>query len=294
MDRLKDLKRSSDIELYDTQNNTEKKSAGISNNKLGLFFTDIDNIKENIKQIKDSVEQIKSINQSIVHSTTSDEEEKYNIQLEFLVKSTNIKAKYTKEYLQRIKDGIKNDNKFPTEHQIRENLVNILIRKFIEIMNEYQHAQISLKNQMKKKEKRQVQIIKPNATSEEIDNDIRHGNNSTKIMKSIILSGPADAIVNTHNNIVDKHQDVLILESSIRELNQMFMDLALLVDNQGEFLDQIEQQVKQASDYIDSANQDMAKSIDYQKKIRYRQCCIVIIVVIILAIIIGVIVAKVG
>ena len=38
-------------------------------------------------------------------------------------------------------------------------------------------------------------------------------------------------------------QDVLKLEESVQELHQMFADFALLADQQGELLDQIEYQV---------------------------------------------------
>lgn len=43
--------------------------------------------------------------------------------------------------------------------------------------------------------------------------------------------------------VQDTYHDVRRLEASIIELHKMFMDLALLVDRQGEMLDQIEYQV---------------------------------------------------
>lgn len=43
--------------------------------------------------------------------------------------------------------------------------------------------------------------------------------------------------------VQDTYRDVRRLEASIIELHKMFMDLALLVDQQGEMLDQIEYQV---------------------------------------------------
>lgn len=43
--------------------------------------------------------------------------------------------------------------------------------------------------------------------------------------------------------VKDTYHDVRRLEASIIELHKMFMDLALLVDRQGEMLDQIEYQV---------------------------------------------------
>ena len=60
----------------------------------------------------------------------------------------------------------------------------------------------------------------------------------------------------------------------------MFLDFALLTEQQGELLDQIEFQVKQAADYVEDANVDVYESIEYQRKIRKKQCWIILIVVI--------------
>lgn len=77
-----------------------------------------------------------------------------------------------------------------------------------------------------------------------------------------------------------KYQDVLTLEQSVTELHQMFLDFALLTEQQGELLDQIEFQVKQAGDYVEEANVDVHQSIEYQKSIRKKQCWIILIVVV--------------
>lgn len=72
------------------------------------------------------------------------------------------------------------------------------------------------------------------------------------------------------------------------ELAQMFKDFALIVEQQGELLDQIEYQVKAASEYIDEGNVQMTEAIEIQISIRKKQCmcaaavvvCIIIIVVV--------------
>ena len=86
---------------------------------------------------------------------------------------------------------------------------------------------------------------------------------------------------------------MLTLEASVAELHQMFLDFALLTEKQGELLDQIEHQVKDASEYIDEGNAEMVQAIEIQKSIRYKQCCIATIILVIIGIIIAVIVAKV-
>lgn len=103
----------------------------------------------------------------------------------------------------------------------------------------------------------------------------------------------ADSIRNAYQNVADKYQDVLTLEASVAELHQMFLDFALLTEKQGELLDQIEHQVKDASEYIDEGNAEMVQAIEIQKSIRYKQCCIATIIIVIIGIIIGIVVAKV-
>lgn len=50
----------------------------------------------------------------------------------------------------------------------------------------------------------------------------------------------------------------------------MFMDFALLTEQQGELLDQIEFQVKQASDHVEQANEETYQAIEYQKEVRKK------------------------
>jgi t-SNARE complex subunit (syntaxin) len=92
-------------------------------------------------------------------------------------------------------------------------------------------------------------------------------------------------------NVADKYQDVLTLEASVAELHQMFLDFALLTEQQGELLDQIEHQVKAASEYIEEANVQMVGAIALQKSIRAKQCCICTFILVVIGIIVGVVVA---
>jgi hypothetical protein len=57
----------------------------------------------------------------------------------------------------------------------------------------------------------------------------------------------------------------------VAELHQMFLDFALLTEQQGELLDQIEFQVKNAADHVEDANVDVHEAIEYQKTIRKKQ-----------------------
>ena len=109
----------------------------------------------------------------------------------------------------------------------------------------------------------------------------------------VYLQGDAsDSIRNAYENVASKYQDVLVLEASVVELHQMFLDFALLTEEQGELLDQIEHQVKAAQEYIGDGNGYMEKAIETLKSITKKQCCIIITVFVIIAIIVAIVIGT--
>ncbi|XP_055306642.1 syntaxin-1A-like [Sitodiplosis mosellana] len=69
-------------------------------------------------------------------------------------------------------------------------------------------------------------------------------------------------------DIEARHADIIKLENSIRELHDMFMDMAILVESQGEMIDRIEYHVEHAVDYVQTATQDTKKAFEFETKAR--------------------------
>lgn len=95
-------------------------------------------------------------------------------------------------------------------------------------------------------------------------------------------------------DIEARHKDIIKLENSICELHDMFMDLAILVENQGEMIDRIQFHVSSASEYIDDAVPDTNRAMKYQRKSRRKNIliliCIIMLSILILLLIGGTIV----
>lgn len=291
-DRLKELKRNAappeHVSLEIDSGGGEALLSGDSSGFMSEFFETVDIVKQNILSIRMTTKRVTEINQQVVLATTSDMEAKLSKELTPLVNETNKKASLSKQLLQKLKeqtDSMKEGkgSKLVAELRVRDNLVNTLTRKFVDVMKEYQNAQQKYKTDIKKKVKRQVQIVKPDATSDEIDAVLKSGGGSGEVFKNAILKGEAaDSIRNAYRNVADKYQDVLTLEASVAELHQMFLDFAVLTEQQGELLDQIEFQVKAAADNVDSGNKDLTEAIDYQIAIRKKQCCCIGIIIVVL------------
>mmetsp|Transcript_39999 Transcript_39999/g.58817 ORF Transcript_39999/g.58817 Transcript_39999/m.58817 type:complete len:353 (-) Transcript_39999:192-1250(-) len=256
---------------------------------METFFQDVDNIKEDIEAIRDATKRIGEINEEAVLATTTAKEEDLSHQLKPLVDATNKRAKRTKNLLALIKEDNaklkKDDEVKQSDMRIRANLCNTLTRKFIAEMKLYQNAQQKYKSDIKKKVKRQVQIVQPDATDEDIDRVMKsEGGREALYQEAILVNRVNDSIKNTYATVAGKYQDVVTLETSVAELRQMFLDFAFLTEQQGELLDQIEFQVKSAGDYIEEANVEVHEAIEYQKKSRKKQCWIIVIVVVIVVV----------
>ena len=206
--------------------------------------------------------------------------------------TTNQRAARAKQLLQGMRETTEqmrhsSDAQQASELRVRENMCNTLTRKFVNIMQEYQESQQEYKVTIKRKVTRQVQIVKPDATTEDVDAVLKSGKNVGEVFKSAILNNTADPIQSAFQHAADKYQDVLRLEQSVSELHQMFMDFALLTEQQGELLDQIEHNVKTAADYIEQGNDDMVEAVKSAKSIMKIKIIIAVILIIVLIVILA-------
>lgn len=267
----KDVPSTKDIEMQ--QNNQE----------MELFYRAIDILNANIKVISQATKEIGVINDKSLHATTSAEEKNLSEQLTPLINSTNRKAKETKSLLGTLReetDEMKKTKKLSDSHlRSRETMNNTLTRKFVDEMKSYQQAQEKYKRGINDKVRRQVKSVKADATDEEIEEVLKsEGGRDALIKKTILAGGVNDQVKNTYDKVAGKYQDVLTLEQSIVELHQMFMDFALLTEQQGEQLDQIAYNVSQASDYIEAGNEQIHEAKTHQAAARKKQCMIILIV----------------
>ena len=253
------------------------------------FFQDIENIKLDISIISDATDQIVVLKDKAVLATGEAEESVISETIRTLVDQTNGRAKQCKNLLCLLKeenDSMKKEkrNKLTEEDtskiRVRENLVNTLLHKFINEVKRYQDVQEQYKSDIKKKVTRQIKIIQPDATEEEVDQIMRsEGGREALIQQQILHPDMNDKIRNEYRVVADKYQDIILIEASVAELHQMFLDFALLTEQQGEVLDDIEYNVKSAADHVEIGNEDIHKAIQYQKKVRKKRCFILLIVV---------------
>lgn len=69
-------------------------------------------------------------------------------------------------------------------------------------------------------------------------------------------------------DIEARHDDIMKLEKSIREVHDLFVDMATLIQKQGDKIDSIESHVTNTRSFVEKAVEQTSKALVYQGKAR--------------------------
>ncbi|XP_047178013.1 syntaxin-132-like [Vigna umbellata] len=139
-------------------------------------------------------------------------------------------------------------------------------------------------------ERRVFTVTGTRADEETIDRLIETGDSEQIFQKAIQEQGRGQ-IMDTLAEIQERHEAVRDVEKKLLDLQQIFLDIAVLVDGQGEMLDNIETQVSSAVDHVQQGNNALVKAKKLQKNSR-KWMCVAILILLIFIIIIVVSVIK--
>eukprot|EP00276_Gloeochaete_wittrockiana_P010735 CAMPEP_0184643928 /NCGR_PEP_ID=MMETSP0308-20130426/739_1 /TAXON_ID=38269 /ORGANISM="Gloeochaete witrockiana, Strain SAG 46.84" /LENGTH=315 /DNA_ID=CAMNT_0027072197 /DNA_START=138 /DNA_END=1085 /DNA_ORIENTATION=+ len=301
-DRLKDLKgadaEADSADLDDVELGEKKKRSSHDDSENGDdvedenggfmsdFFSDVGAIKASMATIKKNVKSIEQLQSKALTTIDVTQKEEITEELDELMTETNSMAQQIRFKLKSIdkdnQDAVKK-NGMTSETRIRTNMHGTLTRKFVDLMSEFQEVQTSYRNKIKSTVERQLKIVNPDATAEQIEDALE--NPSAQIFANGVLSKGHSAAKNALADIQERHRDIVKLEQSIAELHQLFVDMSVLVESQGELLDQIEMNVTQAAHYTHEGVKELHTARKYQKKAYKKMCWIILCLVIVLIIV---------
>ncbi|XP_020286183.1 syntaxin-1A isoform X1 [Pseudomyrmex gracilis] len=241
-------------------------NVGAQDDFMTEFFAEVEEIREMIDRIQTNVEDVKKKHSAILSAPQTDEKVKQ--ELEDLMSDIKKTANKVRAKLKVIEQNIEQEehtNKSSADLRIRKTQHSTLSRKFVEVMTEYNRTQTDYRERCKGRIQRQLEITGRTTTNEELEEMLEQGNPAVFTQGIIMETQQAKQ---TLADIEARHADIIKLENSIRELHDMFMDMAMLVESQGEMIDRIEYHVEHAVDYVQTATQDTKKALKYQSKAR--------------------------
>ncbi|XP_022239424.1 syntaxin-like isoform X2 [Limulus polyphemus] len=248
----------------------------------------VEEIRESIEKIQANVEEVKKKHSAILSAPQTDGRVKQELEdLMADIKKAANKVRTKLKVMEQNIDQQEQTSMMSADFRICKTQHSMLSQKFVEVMTDYNKTQTDYRERCKARIQRQLEITGKVTTNEELEDMLESGN-PTIFTQGIIME--TQQAKQTLADIEARHNDIIKLENSIRELHDMFMDMAMLVESQGELIDRIEYQVEHAKDYIEAAKQDTKKALVYQSKARRKTFCIVILVIVLVGVL-GLIIA---
>ncbi|NXE64202.1 STX2 protein, partial [Calcarius ornatus] len=230
------------------------------------FFQQVEEIRNNIAKIAQNVEEVKKQHSIILSAPnpegrTKEELEELNEEIKKIANKIRARLKAIEQSF----DQGDNANRTSVDLRIRKTQPLLLTVVFV--------------------------LAGKTTTDEELEEMLESGNPS--IFTSDIISD-SQITRQALNEIESRHKDIMKLESSIRELHELFMDMAMFVETQGEMINNIEKNVMNATDYVEHAKEETKKAVKYQSKARRKMVIIIIVSVVLIAIVALIIGLSVG
>ncbi|XP_028170731.1 syntaxin-1A isoform X3 [Ostrinia furnacalis] len=227
-----------------------------------------------IDKIQANVEEVKKKHSAILSAPQSDEKTKHELEdLMADVKKTANKVRGKLKHIEQNIEQEEHSNKSSADLRIRKTQHSTLSRKFVEVMTEYNRTQTDYRDRCKSRIQRQLEITGRATTDDELEEMLEQGN-SAVFTQGIIME--TQQAKQTLADIEARHADIIKLETSIRELHDMFMDMAMLVESQGELIDRVEHHVTQAAEYVDTGHHDIKLAYGWYQKARKKKIFIII------------------
>ncbi|XP_057706010.1 syntaxin 3b isoform X3 [Corythoichthys intestinalis] len=245
------------------------------------FFTQIEDIRNSIEKIDENVAEVKKLFSVILSAPTSDQ--KTQDDLEAITNDIKKMANNARNKLKTIERNLESEEqeRVSADMRIRKSQHAVLSRKFVEVMTKYNEAQVDFRERSKGRIQRQLEITGKATTDDELEEMLESGN------AAVFTAGIVDSGISKQalSEIEARHKDIVRLESSIKELHDMFVDIAMLVENQGGMIDRIESNMDQSVGFVERAVADTKKAAKFQQEARRKKmmitlCCAIIGIVV--------------
>ncbi|XP_024407975.3 syntaxin-11 isoform X1 [Desmodus rotundus] len=145
-----------------------------------------------------------------------------------------------------------------------------LTRTFQRAMYEYNQAEMKQRDNCKIRIQRQLEIMGQDVSGDQIEDMFEQG--KWDVFSENLLADVKGARA-ALNEIESRHRELLKLEGRIRDVHELFLQMAVLVEEQADTLNVIELNVAKTLDYTGQAKAQVRKAVQYKKKNPCRTIC---------------------
>uniref|UniRef100_A0A914ZCV1 Syntaxin N-terminal domain-containing protein n=1 Tax=Parascaris univalens TaxID=6257 RepID=A0A914ZCV1_PARUN len=225
------------------------------------FFFEVEDSRKLIENLVQDIIKLRSKQNMILADPIVEVADKE--QLDEFITAIRHRTGILKPRLLKMKNDIEDATKSGirgADLRIRKYHVEALIKKLADALEMFSNAELDYRRRVASRIKRQLDLAGEHLSESEVDamidsksTQIFHKRASTALMRSAL------------EDATSRHNEILKLESSINELNEMYSDLAILVHSQGEMVDRIDTNVDDTTYIIEEGNKLTRMAAQYHK-----------------------------
>ena len=255
---------------------------------LEQFYRLVAEVQTLLREIQNKTQEVQVKHAEQMRSPDVEASKRVFADIQDLMQDINNSAAKTRDKLKEMEEGTKKLGETPEDAagnsaviKIQQNQHAHLSRTFAQTMKDYQDVQDENKRNYEEQTARQIRIKCTTEDGQTIDDE-----EAKRLAREMLVTGSADQIFSQSKEhlaqIIETRNDIYAIEQSMRELNQLFTDLATLVNEQGELMDQVLINVQTSVKYVEKGRKDQQAAKKYMKAGRKKKCWLIILLFIIL------------
>ncbi|OIT36203.1 PREDICTED: syntaxin-112-like [Nicotiana attenuata] len=272
-----ELKKQAQLDLETERDLEMGQLSRTDEDNLSNFFHEIETVKVNIQEITNLLIDLQNLNAETKTTHGPKVLRGLRDRMDSDMVSVLRKAKIVKAKLESLDKSNVTNRKLSMAYaegtvvdRTRVNMTNGLRVKLRDIMNEFQALRQKIISDYKDCLRRRYY----NETGQEP---------TEEVIEKMVLGGSGKVEIfegKTEMNVEekDRHEAVMDIQKSLEKLHQVFLDMAVLVETQGEQIDDIERNMATAGSFISGGTNSLFYAKQHQKK-RVTWVCWVLAVV---------------
>ncbi|KAH0863781.1 hypothetical protein HID58_080992 [Brassica napus] len=246
--------------------------AGQETMNLDKFFEDVENVKDDMKGVDTFYKKLQDSNEECKTVHNAKKVKELRAKMDADVGQVLKRVKIIKQKLEALEKANANSRNVPgcgpgsSTDRTRSSVVSGLGKKLKDLMDSFQSLRARMNDEYKE--------------TQTIDNLIASGESENFLQKAIQEQGRGQ-IMDTISEIQERHDAVKEIEKNLLELHQVFLDMAALVEAQGQQLNNIESHVAKASSFVRRGTDQLQDARENQKSSRKWTCYAIILFIVV-------------
>ncbi|KAI8799958.1 t-SNARE, partial [Cladochytrium replicatum] len=240
------------------------------------FYNKIDEIQNEICTLVEHIHALEERHKSVLSSVGTEESSRSQARLSVL--QNEVDALFS-----RARAGMMELRQLRTDGGQGVLQQKVLAQKLQEVAVRYRELQTTYRSSYVKRIERQVRIVNPDATEEEIESAVVFGN----VFGQQLLSSQIASQRQILSDVQARQREIQQIDQSITELLTLFEEMQSMIDSQGEVVTNIETRVEKAAEDIVQSSSKLARAVEHRRSSRRMAwiiCGIVTFVIIIILI----------